>query len=112
VQALGGLPPAIASDLQLRSLLLPALRADFTICETYSYLPDRPLTCPISAFAGAQDGEVPSTDMASWAEETSGEFRLELLPGDHFFNVKQPGEFADRVLRELAVTLPQTRPWP
>jgi surfactin synthase thioesterase subunit len=105
VCALGGLPPAIAADPEMRSLLMPVMRADFCLCETYSYVPDRPLTCPISAFGGVQDNEVRTSDIAAWADETTGDFRYELSIGGHFFNVKQPGEFADLVMRDLAVTL-------
>lgn len=105
VCAIGGFAPAVASDPQIRSLLLPAIRADFGICDTYSYLPEQPLTCPISAFVGTQDKEVPIPDIRAWDGETSGEFRSEALLGDHFFNLKQPGDFADRVLRELEMTV-------
>src|SRR6266567_1755411 len=44
---LNGMPNEVARDPAMRDMLLPAMRADFRVCETYSYSPGPPLTCPI-----------------------------------------------------------------
>jgi medium-chain acyl-[acyl-carrier-protein] hydrolase len=102
VQALLGTPPEVAADPQVRALLLPTLRADFEVCETYRYRPEYPLDCPITSFAGEYDDEAPPPDMAGWAAETRSTFRHEILPGGHFFNLTPDGCFASRLLHALA----------
>jgi medium-chain acyl-[acyl-carrier-protein] hydrolase len=37
---------------ELMKIVLPLVRADFAVYETYVYSPEAPLNCPISAFGG------------------------------------------------------------
>jgi medium-chain acyl-[acyl-carrier-protein] hydrolase len=66
-------------------LMLPLLRADFQVCQTYSYSIKSPLGCPITAFGGLQDKEIPREQLEAWRDHTSASFSLRMLPGDHFF---------------------------
>jgi len=66
-------------------LLLPVVRADFTLAETYSYIEDGALACPLSVFGGIQDRETQSDDLFAWLELTGGQSVVRMLPGDHFF---------------------------
>ena len=52
-----GTPSAVLQNAELMQLFLPLLRADLALHETYSYIADEPLDCPISAFGGVEDGE-------------------------------------------------------
>lgn len=98
---LHGTPPQVLADPQLTSLLEPALRADFACVETYEHQPDAPLECPIVAFGGRADAEVPVEDLAAWAEHTDAGFSLSMFAGDHFFlHTEQRG-----VVRELLSAL-------
>ena len=56
--------------------LLPMLRADFAICETYAYMEDARLDCALSVFGGLQDSHVSDEDLAAWREQTNGPFAL------------------------------------
>ncbi|MGW1954889.1 thioesterase II family protein [Streptomyces sp. NPDC001920] len=85
LRRLGGLPTEVCDEPELLELLMPAVRADFAVCETYRYRPESRLSCPVVAFAGTEDREVPAERMSAWAEETSGPFVRYVLPGDHFF---------------------------
>lgn len=82
---LEGTPKEAIEHLELMRLMLPTIRADFAVCETYAYLPERPLDCPISLFAGIQDPTVPVEDVQAWREQTTNTCRLRLIPGNHFF---------------------------
>src|SRR5262249_61728197 len=75
------LPAVVLRDPELLGLFLPALRADFTLFDTYAYRPGEPLACPVSAFGGLADAGVPADDLAAWREQTRGDFRQRLLPG-------------------------------
>lgn len=85
LQRLHGTPDDVLAHPELRALLLPLLRADFTLCETYRWRPGPPLACPIVAFGGQDDPEISRQDLAGWREHTRGAFTLRMLPGGHFF---------------------------
>jgi medium-chain acyl-[acyl-carrier-protein] hydrolase len=85
LRRLNGTPKEVLEQAELMQLMIPILRADFAVDESYTYLPDSPLDCPISAFGGLQDPIVRREELAAWAEQTQASFTLRMLPGDHFF---------------------------
>ncbi len=85
VLALNGTKREVLENNELRQFLLPILRADFAVCETYDHTIEEPLACPITVFGGLQDNRVKPHDLAAWQEQTSGRFIQRMLPGDHFF---------------------------
>ena len=80
-----GIPEPLLKEKELMQLLVPTIRADFAINETYVYSPEEPLACPISAFGGLHDPNVSSDYLAPWREHTCGPFSQHMLPGNHFF---------------------------
>ena len=56
-QRYNNIPPAVLAEPELLKLLLPMVRADFKLIETYQYREEAPLDYPIIAFGGAQDEE-------------------------------------------------------
>ena len=101
IRELNGTPDAIFKNTELMGLLLPVLRADFTVCETYEYAPERPLECSISAFGGIDDGELSRDDIAAWSHQTSGGLTLNMFPGGHFYLLGEPAAFRDQISRQL-----------
>jgi medium-chain acyl-[acyl-carrier-protein] hydrolase len=85
LRELGGTPEAVLRDRELMQILLPIVRSDFQMHETYAYRESAPLDCPISAFGGLQDRHVPEADLRAWRAQTSADFSLKMFPGDHFF---------------------------
>lgn len=90
VSELGGVPPAIAADPELRGLVLPALRADFTALERYGAGLPPPLPVPIVAFAAHADRLIGPDDVAGWREVAGAGFALHVVPGDHFMPAAAP----------------------
>ena len=80
-----GTPDAVLQNDELMSLVLPAIKADFTAYETYRYSAEAPLDCPITAMGGTNDPSVSLHQLAAWGEQTSNGFATRLFPGDHFF---------------------------
>jgi medium-chain acyl-[acyl-carrier-protein] hydrolase len=70
---------------ELMELLLPTLRADFTLIGTYTYSYDAPLRCSISAFGGLQDCSVDFADLEAWDAQTRQNLKVRMFAGDHFF---------------------------
>lgn len=85
LRRLNGTPKEVLEHEELMQLMLPILRADFTICETYDYGPEPPLDCPITAFGGFRDESVTPDRVEAWREQTRATFLVHMLSGDHFF---------------------------
>lgn len=85
LQGLEGTPREVLEHPELMQLMLPILRADFSICDTYDYKEEAPLPCPITAFGGLQDVDVSRRHLEAWREQTSATFTLRMFPGNHFF---------------------------
>lgn len=80
-----GIPWQVLQESELLDLMLPALRADMTLIETYTYSDRPPLSCPITAYAGADDIEVLGHELAAWRVHTRSAFYCRTFPGSHFF---------------------------
>jgi medium-chain acyl-[acyl-carrier-protein] hydrolase len=85
LRRLNGTPQVVLDNAELMQLFLPILRADFSICGTYTYLSEPPLDCSISAFGGIEDTGETSDLIESWSVQTRSCFSIQMLPGDHFF---------------------------
>jgi medium-chain acyl-[acyl-carrier-protein] hydrolase len=82
---IGGTPQSILQHAELMKMLIPIMRADFELCETYTYTPEPPLDRPITTFGGAQDMLVSAQELEAWQAQTRGAFSVRLFEGDHFF---------------------------
>ncbi|HZF41201.1 MAG TPA: thioesterase domain-containing protein [Blastocatellia bacterium] len=82
---LNGTPITVLENQELMRLMLPLLRADFTACQTYRYVHEPPLQCPITAFGGLEDAAANRERLDAWRAQTMNSFSLFMLPGDHFF---------------------------
>ncbi len=85
LRRLNGTPQAVLENTELMQLLIPILRADFAVLETYVYAPEPTLDCPITAFGGLQDQEVSRNEIQGWHAQTNSAFSLQMFKGDHFF---------------------------
>ncbi len=85
LQRLGGTPPGVLENPELRTLLLPGLRADLAACETYRFEERERLECPLLVVGGDADPTVPVGDLREWRHHTAGSCEVHLLPGSHFF---------------------------
>ena len=103
----GGVPQGILANQELWPFLVPALRADIRILETYRYADALPLSCPITCFCGTSDTMTPESEALEWRRQTSAQFRLLVLPGDHFFPLQE----RPRVLRQIAADLSLPDSW-
>lgn len=85
LRRLGGTPPELLDYPELVQQAVRVLRADSIALGTYSRGGEAPLHVPITAFGGRSDELVAPAHLHGWATLTTGAFRLELFPGDHFF---------------------------
>ena len=80
-----GTPEEVLQHPEMQSLILPLMRADMALVETYEYRESPPLDCPLAAIGGADDAQAPPEAIEPWREHTRGRFRSRILAGDHFF---------------------------
>jgi medium-chain acyl-[acyl-carrier-protein] hydrolase len=95
LKRLGGTPDAVLENRELLELMLPVLRSDFAVCETYRHHAGARLHCPILAFGGRSDHFIPAQAIEAWAAHTASSFRCQLMDGGHFYLMQN----MDTVLR-------------
>lgn len=92
-----GTPAELLASRELMEMLLPSIRADLEMAETYVYNNSPLLSCPISALSGQLD-DVSADALTGWQKETTGSFDLNMFEGGHFF-VQSEREAVLRFLR-------------
>lgn len=103
VRRFNGTPTAVLEHEELMGMMGPVLRADFALRETYAYVSDAPLDCPITVFGGVQDHDVGEAALLAWQAQTSRSFRLHMLPGNHFFLHSSQAELLQGVYADLSL---------
>ncbi|MBM4088663.1 MAG: thioesterase [Planctomycetes bacterium] len=79
-----GIPDVVLQNQELLALLLPMLRADIAMAETYQCRDEPPLDCPMTVFGGVDD-TIDQDELDAWRAYTTRQFAVRMLPGDHFF---------------------------
>ncbi len=108
VRRLGGTPAEVLENPELLQFVLPTLRADFRLCETYRYESESPLPTPVTIFGGTDDLETTCAGLNAWREHTTAPFRMHMLPGDHFFVHSAEAAVLERIGAELGLAAPVT----
>lgn len=73
------------ANRELQEIVLPTLRADFRLAETYAFAGGRPLPHPITAFGGLDDRAVSREGLDAWDRHTQDRCVVRLVAGGHFF---------------------------
>jgi len=86
---LGGTPKEFFDHPELLEILLPMLKNDFRIAETYQYQERhkngiKPLECDLTVFIG-KDEEVTAEHMFGWHLHTKSLCSVHYFEGEHFF---------------------------
>jgi surfactin synthase thioesterase subunit len=93
------LPSDLFDDPDVSAMLLPVLRNDLQLTETYTFEPGSNVCCPIVVVAGSSDKLAPPEDMAHWAAVTRSNVQLHTFPGDHFFLHSNIDDMVDLIHR-------------
>lgn len=98
----GTSPEVLAHPELVRLLLLPVMRADLEVCETYRHARERALPVPITALGGQRDPSVSTGEMQAWQGLTSASFDAEFFPGGHFYLHTRRDEVVAALLARLS----------
>jgi medium-chain acyl-[acyl-carrier-protein] hydrolase len=82
---LSGTPTDILENKELMRLLLPGIRSDFRLNAEYLYSFEPPLKLPLTILAGQEDTHVDIHKLRKWQEQTTAEYQIHVVPGNHFF---------------------------
>ena len=100
-----GIPDMILQNEELMQAMLPTLRADFELCDTYEYREEPPLACPFTVFGGLEDVRVHAADLEAWSLHSSTTCSQFLFSGSHFFLHTAQHLLLAAISRDLEVRL-------
>lgn len=82
---LNGTPEEVLQCSELMDLMLPSLRTDFKLCETYQFTHEPALDIPIIVLGGKADADVSIESLLAWKEHTQSKCPVSLFEGGHFY---------------------------
>jgi medium-chain acyl-[acyl-carrier-protein] hydrolase len=97
-----GTPEELLKNDELMMLVLPLLRADFAVYETYAWTEEPPLDVPLTVLGGLEDPDATREELEGWRAETTKAFVLRMFRGNHFFINERRTEVLAAVLQDLA----------
>lgn len=100
---LNGTDGKVLADEEILRMSLPALRSDYRAIETYRARPGRVLRCPVTVLTGDADPKTTLEEAEAWREHTTGECRIEVYPGGHFFLTEHVSAVQAQIARALTV---------
>jgi len=100
----GGIPSEVTNNRELLKAVLPALRADIEVLETYGYQSEPPLASPITAMLGRDDNQLSLAKLAGWSQQPSADCAIRVFGGGHFFWESAPAAVAETVVQRLRTT--------
>ncbi len=95
------IPQAVIADSSARQVLLPIIRADLSLFETYKYLPETPLDCELITLAGTEDTVVQAKHIAPW-RSLATRYRHRSFSGDHYFAKTNRDSVVNTILRRVS----------
>ncbi len=102
---LNGTPQEVLAQAEMMDVFLPVLRADFEMIQTYEHRFEERLPCPITAYGGLQDGDVPVESLRAWGQHSWAGCKVRMFPGGHFFPHSAEAGFIEVLKRDLVGTL-------
>jgi acyl transferase domain-containing protein/surfactin synthase thioesterase subunit len=93
---------ALFDDAEMRDLMLPIIKADYEVNNTYLYRAHPPLAVPITSIGGRIDPYATGVHITGWREHTTDAFRSVFCAGDHYFVEGQRDLIASIVVETLA----------
>lgn len=99
---LNGTPERVLQNTELMSYLMPTLRADFKIAETYRREKDCILPTTLAIYGGNRDEVIAEADLMAWREVFSDVADIKLYEGGHFFINQHTGDILARINQVIA----------
>lgn len=85
LRAMGGPNTRLLDDLEIRAMVLPAVRNDYRLIERYRGAADARVDCPITVLVGEDDPRTSRAEADAWAAHTTAGAETVVFPGGHFY---------------------------
>ena len=101
---MGGTPKEFFEHPELMELLLPLLKGDFRLAETYTQEEkDAPLDCNITVLSGKQDEDT-TEDVEAWKIHTKKKCDIFYFEGGHFFIHEETEKLVNIINAALSIS--------
>ncbi|MEI8394703.1 MAG: KR domain-containing protein, partial [Rhodospirillaceae bacterium] len=90
-------------DPELRKLMMPAVRAEFEMTNTYHFEWDEPWDIPITCFVSKGDPYVSREDILGWGRFTNNRLQVYMRKGTHY-SVFEDAKFINEIINREAFT--------
>jgi surfactin synthase thioesterase subunit len=85
LRQMGATPEVVLADQEMMAFFLPVLRAGFRMLDSYRYVPEPVLRCPLLVLGGIDDPMVGEAELAGWSRCAQGPIAVARPPGGHMF---------------------------
>jgi pyochelin biosynthetic protein PchC len=94
---------AMLADTEFREFLMPAIRADYQLMETYELVGgnDEVLDTPIVAYYGEGDSDAAHGGIEEWGRFTRWPLEVRAFPGGHFYLRDAESELLADIVRRM-----------
>lgn len=98
MKRVNGTPKEVFENKVLLNFILPIVRNDYKLNESYKYNGEK-ISIPIIAHSAKEDYEADVEIMSHWSEVTSSDFELVSFEGDHFFIHDDKNNYYKNILK-------------
>lgn len=110
LRELNGTPAAVLDNPELMEFLLPAIRADFELLDSWRHVHESAIDVPIVGLAGRCDDHAAVEHVVQWQHHSRVGFELLTYGGGHFFVHDEEASVVRDVGARLAPLLARERP--
>jgi len=101
----GGIPKEVLAEKELMEMVIPILRADFRVLNTYKYIQkEHKFNCDIVALTGKDDEGVNIKNFLQWKEHTNSSCIVHEFQGGHFYLKNNISKIINIISEKLLVS--------
>jgi surfactin synthase thioesterase subunit len=97
-----GIPQVVRDYPEMMRILVPIMRSDLTVLETYSFVAEPPLGLPVFLYGGQEDVQMTPASIEAWRAISAGDLTLRLFAGGHFYLQDDRERLLDVLTADLA----------
>lgn len=98
----GRLPAELRAHQDALDVIVPILRADFTLVKSYVRTIADQVYTPLTILGGESDPWTTPADLAEWSRYSYSATKVHMLPGDHFFHQQNRPAIVEIIRQSLA----------
>ena len=104
ILSFGGIPREVTSSPGLLKIMLPLLRHDFRLIDSFTYEDCDLLHCPLTILGGQDDSNVPPAKLEGWHNVSTEETNIILFRGGHFYLLENMELLVQTVLEQSGIS--------